>query len=88
MKKNNDDENNKNNNNKNNNGGSNNYEDDEMIRMPDEARNRDGIYFAVNAKVDLGGVDMEGFFRSVVNAEEDGDGDNDDNDYDNGGDYK
>ena len=59
-----------------------------MIRRLDESRKRDGIDFAGNAKVNLGGVDMEGFFRSVVELEEDGDGDNDDNDYDNGGDYK
>ena len=60
-----------------------------MIRRLNDARNRDSIDFARNVKVDLGGVDMEGFFRSVVNAEEDRDGDNnddDDNDDDNDGD--
>ena len=54
-----------------------------MIRSPNEARKRDGIDFSRNAKVDLGGMDMKGFFRSVVDAEEDGDGDNDDDEDDN-----
>ena len=33
-----------------------------MIRRLNEARKRYGIDFAVNSKVDLGGVDTEGFF--------------------------
>ena len=76
-KKTNDNDNNKNNKNKN--YGSDDYKEDEMIRRLDEARKRDGIDFDGNAKVDLGGVDMKGFFQSVVDAEEDGDEDNDDN---------
>ena len=51
-----------------------------MIMRLDEARKRGGIDFGGNAKVDLGGMVMEGFFRSVVDAEEDGDEDNDDDD--------
>ena len=58
-----------------------------MIRRIDEARKSDGIDFSGNSKVDLGGVDMEGFFQLVVYAEEGGDGDNN-NDDDNDGDYE
>ena len=52
-----------------------------MIRRIDKARKRDGIDFSGNAKINLGEMDMEGFFLSLVDAEEDRDGDNyDDND--------
>ena len=57
-----------------------------MIRRLDEARKRDGIDFAGNFKVDLGRMDMEVFFQSVVDTEEYGDGknnyDDDNGDYD------
>ena len=52
-KKNNDNDNN--NNKKNKNGGSEDYKVDDMIRRLDEESKRDGIDFARNAKVDLGG---------------------------------
>ena len=59
-----------------------------MLRRLDEARKRDGIDFAGNANVDMGGMDMEGFFLSVVDAEEDRDGDNNDDDDNDGEDDK
>ena len=59
-----------------------------MIRRLDEARKREGIDFSGNAKVNLGGVYMEGFFLLVVDSEEDGNGDNDNDNNGDGDDDK